>query len=178
MASLHKPSAPVSPGAFDFQRHSYFQKLGAVGFSYHPPEVLKEAEHSSFWNFWESLRLSVASRIKEVLPEDRQGVMVTFMTGEKSTIPEDDLNAMRDSGLAHLLAISGLHVGLVAGFVFFFVRLGLAAIPDFALKYPIKKWAAGIALIFAFFYMFLVGAQCADTARNDDDRNCSVCDHG
>ncbi len=159
LVSLHPPSAPVSPGAFDFQQHAYFKQLGGIGFSYRPPEIMEDAGQSRFSHFWENLRLAVAAQIKEALPEEGRGVVITFMTGEKSTIPEADLTAMREAGLAHLLAISGLHVGLVAGGIFFFVRLGLAAIPSVALRYPIKKWAAGIAFLFAFFYMFLVGAN-------------------
>lgn len=159
LASLNPPSAPVAPHAFDFQRQSYFKKLGAVGFSYHPPEIIGTAEQTGFHAFWEKMRLNVIGSLQQVLPAEMQGVAITFMTGEKSSITEDDLQAMRDSGLAHLLAISGLHVGLVAGFVFFFLRLGLASIPYLALNYPIKKWAAGAALLAAFGYMFLVGAS-------------------
>ncbi len=159
LASLNPPSGPVAPEAFDFQRQSYFKKLGAVGFAYYTPKIIESATEGSFSDFWEDMRLNVIAYIKDVLPVTMQGVSITFMTGEKSSIAQDDLQAMRDSGLAHLLAISGLHVGLVAGFVFFFIRLGLASIPSIALNYPIKKWAAGAALIGAFVYMFLVGAS-------------------
>ena len=61
------------------------------------------------------------------------------LTGERGAIPEPVLRAMRDAGLAHLLAISGLHIGLVAGILFFAVRFLLAAIPPVALRYPVKK---------------------------------------
>ena len=66
---------------------------------------------------------------------------------------------MRTSGLAHLLAISGLHIGLVAGIIFVVVRLGLAAIEPLALRYPIKKWAAATALLGSLCYLFLSGAS-------------------
>jgi competence protein ComEC len=68
------------------------------------------------------------------------------------------LEDMRESGLAHLLAISGLHLGLVAGLVFFAARAGLALIPALALRFPIKKWAAVLAAAAALIYLFLVGA--------------------
>ena len=64
---------------------------------------------------------------------------------------------MRDSGLAHLLAISGLHVGLVAGFIFFTARGLLALIEPVALRMRIKKWAAGCALLGAAAYLLLSG---------------------
>ena len=78
--------------------------------------------------------------------------------GERGAIPADVLAAMRDSGLAHLLAISGLHVGLVAGILFFAARGGCALVPAVALRFPIKKWAAVVALIGAFGYLLLAGA--------------------
>lgn len=64
---------------------------------------------------------------------------------------------MRDSGIAHLLAISGLHVGLVAGMIFFAARALLALVEPVALRYPIKKWAAACALIGAAVYLLLSG---------------------
>src|SRR5690554_1478114 len=81
------------------------------------------------------------------------------MVGERGAIPEATLAALRDSGLAHLLAISGLHLGLAAGSVFFGLRALLAAIPGLALRWPIKKWAAATALAAAFLYLQLAGAS-------------------
>ncbi len=159
LAALNPPSGPIVPRGFDFEQQSFFKRLGAVGFTYREPVIIAQNTEHSGSIFWENLRLFVSDQVKKSLPSHLQGVVITFMTGEKSSIAEPDLIAMRESGLAHLLAISGLHVGLVAGFVFFFVRLSLVLIPDMALKYPIKKWAAAIALIAAFCYMLLVGAS-------------------
>ena len=90
---------------------------------------------------------------------DRIGpVAAALMTGERRAIPRDALASMRDSGLAHLLAISGLHIGLVAGLLFFVVRLGLAIVEPVALRYPIKKYAAGTAIAGAFAYLLISGA--------------------
>ena len=80
------------------------------------------------------------------------------LTGARGAIPKATLTAMRNSGLAHLLAISGLHVGLVAGLLFFGVRALLALVPALALRYPIKKWAAVAAGLGAFAYLALTGA--------------------
>jgi len=65
---------------------------------------------------------------------------------------------MRDSGLFHILSISGLHMVIMAGTVFWLVRAGLALIPSIALRYPIRKWAVGAALAAALFYLLLSGA--------------------
>src|SRR3546814_13368469 len=71
----------------------------------------------------------------------------------------DETNAvMRDSGLAHLLSISGLHIGLVAGIAFTGLRLLLSLSETIALRHPIKKWAAVAALLVTFFYTMMVGA--------------------
>ncbi len=86
------------------------------------------------------------------------------LTGERGAIPEWVMRAMRDSGLAHLLAISGLHVGLVAGLLFFGVRALLALVPALALRYPIKKWAAAVAGLGAFAYLALTGASVPPSA--------------
>jgi len=85
-------------------------------------------------------------------------VAAALMTGERGAIPDDVLQAMRDSGLAHLLAISGLHVGLIAGLVFFAVRAAIALAPALAVRVQAKKWAALGAAVAGFCYLWLVGA--------------------
>jgi competence protein ComEC len=78
--------------------------------------------------------------------------------GKRGAIAEEVKQAFRDSGLSHLLAIAGLHLGLVGAFVFFAVRGGLALIPPIALRYPIKKLAAGVTLLVLACYLLLSGA--------------------
>src|SRR5204862_430200 len=86
------------------------------------------------------------------------GVASAVITGKRGTMPEEVKQAFRDSGLSHLLAIAGLHLGLVGGFVFFTVRGGLALIPWVALRYPIKKITALVTLIVLFCYLMISGA--------------------
>ena len=81
-----------------------------------------------------------------------------MLTGLRGRLSDETLSALRDAGLAHLLAISGLHLGLIAGILFFTVRLLLALNEPVALRFPIKKWAAVAALIGAFGYLLLTGA--------------------
>ncbi|MFC3117879.1 ComEC/Rec2 family competence protein [Jhaorihella thermophila] len=82
-------------------------------------------------------------------------------TGDRSGIPREALDALRGSNLAHLLAISGLHMGLLAGFVFAAVRGCLAAIPPLALRLPLRKVAACVALLVAAAYLALSGGNVA-----------------
>ncbi|MCI5059736.1 MAG: ComEC family competence protein [Alphaproteobacteria bacterium] len=156
LAGLNPASGPVAPGAFDFQRMAYFQGLGAVGFAYNAPEIISRNEGGQSLSLG-VLRATISDTIEEKTKAPFRAVITALMTGQRGGIADQDWDALRGSGLAHLLAISGLHVGMVAGVVFFFSRAFLALFPALALKYPIKKWAAVAALIAAAFYTLIVG---------------------
>lgn len=160
-AQLSPPSEPVAPGAFDFQRQSYFQRLGGIGFAFGPAEVIGHAPSGSLASLefgMQRLRVLLSARVQAYIPGAAGAVAAALTTGTRSAIPEAELEAMRASGLAHLLAISGLHVGLVTGIIFFAVRAILALIPVLALRFPIKKWAAVCAIAGALFYALIAGA--------------------
>lgn len=158
IAVLHPPSGPAAPGAFDFARRAWFLRLGAVGYAVRAPDLLGRPPGTPWTIRLASVRQHVTERIQTALPGRAGAVAAALMTGERGAIPEDALAAMRDSGLAHLLAISGLHIGLVGGLLFFAVRLGLAAWERVALRHAIKKWAAVAALIGSFGYLLISGA--------------------
>lgn len=154
-AKLRPLSAPVIPSGFDFQRYGYFRQLGGVGFAI-SMEVLEEPEKGVY--VAEHLRIKIADKLIGVIESESAAVAIALLTGEKKAIPDETRDHIRDSGLAHLLAISGLHVGLVAGVLFFSMRAFLALFPRIALYHPIKKYAAAFALTGIIFYTFLVGA--------------------
>ena len=156
LAGLNPASPPVSPGAFDFQRMAYFKGLGAVGFSYTTPEILEDASDKLL--SLKNIRQKLSDRISAQTAEPQQSVVIALMTGQRGAITDDNWQALRQSGLAHLLAISGLHVGMVAGVLFFFSRFLMACSARLALHYPIKKYAAVLALIGALLYTLMVGA--------------------
>jgi competence protein ComEC len=155
-------SAPVAPGAFDFQRDVYFERIGAVGFAFGAPQPVAPREHVGFWDSLpcrlSALRLDISERIRTVLPGDTGAIAVALITGDQGAISKPALQSMRDSGLAHLLSISGLHIGLVAAILFVTLRRLLCLLPRVALHYPIKKWGAAAALVGTLFYMLLAGA--------------------
>ncbi len=157
-ASLLPPPGPSAPGAFDFQRRAWFGRLGAVGFALGQVAVLESGERGLGGRTIAALRQSVFRRVTAVLDGDTGAVAAALIMGQRSSISEDTLRAMRDAGLAHLLAISGLHMGLVAGILFFTVRGALAMVAPLALSRPIKKWAALAALVGVFGYLLLAGA--------------------
>ncbi len=164
-ARLRAPSPPSMPGAFDFARQAYFQQLGGIGFALGPLRTLTEPGRevgsrslTDRWSlFWAEARQAIAVRIAALLPGQSGAVAVALVTGQRGGLAEATREDMRGAGLAHLLAISGLHMGLVAGLLFFSLRAVLALIPDLALYRPIKKWAAVGAGLGAFIYLCLVG---------------------
>ena len=150
------PREPVIPDGFDFREKARFDGLSATGFTIRDAVLLEKSTGDH--NILNNIRQSIAQSIYQNMDNQTAGVALALLTGELSGISKDDKEAMRASGLAHILAISGLHIGLVAGCVFFFIRLILSAIPNLALYVPIKKWAALLAIITAFSYMVLAGA--------------------
>lgn len=158
-AKLRAPSPPVIPDGFDFRFKAYFEGLNAVGYTLADAVIVTKARSVTVIDGVARIRQMIAAQIADSMTtQANTGIAIALLTGERAGIDEKDVEALRISGLAHLLAISGLHIGLVAGCVFFFVRLGFALIPGFALHYPIKKYAAAIAIMIAFAYMILAGA--------------------
>lgn len=155
---LSPPSGPVEPGGFDFQRHAWFLRLGAVGYTRAPMVLWQRAEHGQ-WVF--RLRMDLSQKVQEMLPGERGAFAAAVMTGDRSGMGQDTLQALRDTNLAHLLAISGLHMGLVAGFVFAALRIVMLLVPYPRYYWPIKKLAAGAALVAASGYLMLSGGSVA-----------------
>ncbi|QQQ19972.1 ComEC/Rec2 family competence protein [Brevundimonas vitis] len=160
-AILNPPPAPASPGAYDFGRNAFFQGMGGVAFALGetrparlqpPPWRLRMAMRIN------AARFALAQRIVDRLGERTGGVAAAMVTGHETWISRDDLDVMRDSGLAHILSISGLHMAIVGGFVFFLVRLIVAAIPWLALRVSGKKVAAVAGLIAVGTYLVVSGA--------------------
>ena len=158
-AILQPPLGPLVPGGFDFARRAWFRGLGAVGFAVSRPVVASARDPPGIRARINRLRQRITRRIAEALPGVEGAVAAALTTGERGAIPEPVLVAMRDAGLAHLLAISGLHFSLVAALLFGGLRAGLAALPAIALRYPIKKWAAAGAFAGALVYLLISGAS-------------------
>ena len=154
-------SAPVAPGAFDFQRDTFFERIGAVGYGFDAPEGASPATGGWLRSLpcqLSALRLTIAGRIRAALAGDAGAMGVALITGDQGAISEPTMQHMRDSGLAHLLSISGLHIGLVAGILFVALRRALSLVPRVALYHPIKKWGALAAFAGTLFYVLLAGA--------------------
>jgi competence protein ComEC len=162
-ASLVPPPIPSYPGGYDFARAAYFQGLGAVGYTIAPITVLESTRAAPAWVAFRQalarLRQEIGRRVAVALPGESGAIANALITGERGAISNDTNTAFRDSGLAHILAISGLHMTIMAGFVFLSIRLVLAAVPAIALRFPIKKWAAVLAACAALGYLLISGAS-------------------
>ena len=149
---------PVAPGAADFQRRAFFERIGASGFAVTAPIAVREADAGWLDSRIERLRDTAMRRIGAVLSGDAGAVATALLTGHRGGISPETMAAIRNAGLAHLLAISGLHIGMIAGIAFFALWFGLALVPGAALRWPTRKIAAIGALAVAAAYLLLTGA--------------------
>src|SRR5579872_6408522 len=164
-ARLQPPLAPLRPGSYDFARDLFFQGIGASGFvtgaikAREPP--IAGGLALRYAAFMQDLRDAIDARIRMTLEGDRRAIATALLTGRRDAITTPVNDAMFISGLGHVLSISGYHMAVVAGVVFFTVRALLALFPVLTVAFSIKKWAAAAALAAAAFYLLLSGAEVA-----------------
>jgi competence protein ComEC len=161
-AVLMPPPPPAEPGDYDFGRAAYFLGIGAVGYAFGSAELVGPAPPPDLRGrsalALQALRFRMSARIHAVLPGSTGAIAAALITGDRGGISEADDQSLRDAGLAHVLAIAGLHMALVGLGLFWTVRALLALWPAIALTQPIKKWAALAALFGAGFYLAISGA--------------------
>jgi competence protein ComEC len=164
-ARLNPPLSPLRPGGYDFARDLFFQGIGAIGFVTSTIQIDAAPPASSLRLRYASaiagIRDAVDQRIRAAVPGDNGSIASALITGRRDALSSSVNDSMYVSSLAHVLSISGYHMAVVAGVVFFIVRAGLALVPGFALRHPIKKWAAVAALLATTFYLLLSGAEVA-----------------
>lgn len=164
-ATLRPPAPPALPGGYDFARSAWFHGLGATGYAIQPAEMVKPADDGAqslatrAREAVERLRQQIGERIRAAVPGESGAIAVSLITGERGAIPEETNNAYRDSGLVHILSISGLHMVVMAGAVYAALRMALALIPSIALSFATKKWAAAAALLSAAAYLTISGGS-------------------
>ena len=158
---LNPPPAPAAPGAYDFARDAWFTQVGGSGLALKPAEAISLAP-APLAVRWEmgvnAARWSLARRLVDRMGPRTGGMAAALVTGHQAWLRLEDVSAMRDSGLAHILSISGVHMAIVGGFVYALVRLGIAAWPWAALRAPGKKVAAAAGFLAVCGYTVLAGA--------------------
>lgn len=164
-ARLNPPLQPLRPGSYDFSRDLYFQRIGAIGFVTGTIKIeaapIGLGIRLRMASVIESIRDTIDRRIRTVIAGDAGSIASALITGKRDAISAPVNDAMYVSSLAHVLSISGYHMAVVAGVVFFVVRAALAFSVTLANRFPIKKWAAVVALFAATFYLVLSGAEVA-----------------
>ena len=153
MAAVISPlSKEVMVGGYQFDRKGYFEGLKASGYAESRWFKIDCAngEQKTFANNLANLRRRIVSHINKVLPAEEASVAAAIIAGEKGGIDEHQYEQYRNSGLAHFLSISGLHMSMLAGLMFFLIRLVLVFVPAISLRYDTKKIAAVFAIILSF----------------------------
>lgn len=158
--AILNPPPPASPGSYDFGRNAFFLSMGGVAFALgetrpavlpEPPDGLRRMMALN------GMRFDLATRIVERLGPRTGGIAAAMTTGHEAWLGQADMDAMRDSGLYHILSISGLHMAIVGGFVFFAARLLVALWSWLALRASGKKIAAAAGLIAVGGYLLISG---------------------
>ena len=164
-AGLSAPLSPLRPGSYDFARDLYFQGVGATGLVHGSIKSVTAPEAGGLWLQYavvvNTLRDAIDGRIRQSLSGDSRAIASALLTGKRDAITAPVNDAMFISGLGHVLSISGYHMAVVAGIVFFVVRALLALFPSLTTAFPIKKVAAGAALVIALLYLLLSGSEVA-----------------
>jgi competence protein ComEC len=159
-AMLSPPAGAAVPGGYDFARQAWFAGIGATGFPLGPVIVTAPAPPPKGLMAWTvAARAGLTTRITAAVPGAAGAMAAAFVTGDQSAIPLPTAQAMRDSGLAHLLSISGLHIAVVVGGAIFLVRRTLALVPWIALRWPVKGIAVAAAALIGVGYTILAGAE-------------------
>ncbi len=164
-ARLLPPLSPLRPGSYDFGRDLYFAGTGASGFAMGAIKTVEAPRSGGTYLRYaaamQGMRNAIDARIRSVLTGDSRAIATALLTGRRDAISAPVNDAMFISGLGHVLSISGYHMAVVAGVVFFAVRALLALFPALTVTFPIKKWSAVAALAAAAFYLLLSGAEVA-----------------
>ena len=162
-AELRPPPARSIPGDYDFQRAAWFQQLGAVGYVQGrcrggvlgaPKDLYTRAQLTLG-----AIRRQVAVFVNAAAGEGAGGFAAALVSGDRSFMSQEEQETLRRAGLAHLLAISGLHLGIVGGIIYFIARFGLALIGPLSVRVAVQKPAALITLVSITAYLLISGAS-------------------
>ncbi len=154
---------PIVIGGYDSQFHSYFAGIGAFGTSLNEPEIIGRAKTSTIKRFINNMQVNIGDRIGAVLSQPALGIAQALIVGDQTKIDDETRKTMANAGLAHMLAISGLHLSLVAGGAFAASRLLFSVSFIYFKHFPVKKISAIVGILVALFYLSLSGASVSAT---------------
>ncbi len=154
-ARLAPPPPMALPGTYDFARDAWFKGIGAVGKSLGPVVVVRPARPKGLDGARDGLRRHIGAR----LPASSAGIAIALATGDQNAVGEEDADAMRRSGLTHLLSVSGLHIAAVVAFTMLLTLKLLALSEWLTLRFNLVLVAAAAAAGAGIGYTLLTGAQ-------------------
>ena len=159
VATIFPPARVPVMNGFELNRKYFYEQISATGYSNSEIFTIKcnSDENLSFRSRLNAIRQIISDKIAKILPADEAGVANALLIGEKSRIPAQITDNYRGAGLAHFLSVSGLHLGTIAGLVFFIIRWLLALFPAVALRIDTKKPAAIAAILFSAMYLLISG---------------------
>ena len=159
-AVITPPSHPVTPTGYQFDRHAFFDGISAIGYTLTPLYQIPCENTDSSQSVLQEInqfRHKRSNQIADILPKNEAAVASAVLLGNKTLISPSLYEDYRLAGLAHFLAISGLHMGFLTAFFFIAIRFILLLIPSFALRFSAQKTAAFFAVIFGFIYLLCSG---------------------
>ena len=157
-AKVMPPYPTTMVGGYQFDRKTFFDKINGTGYSLSRVFVIPCGKSQiTGESVIEKIRNKIVKRIESVLPQDEAGIASALIAGVRNGISQRVTNNYRDSGLAHFLSISGLHMSMLAGFMFLLVRYVVVLMPSLALRYDSKKIAAVFAVVMSFVYLLISG---------------------
>jgi competence protein ComEC len=158
-AMLFGPDRPAYPGGWDQGRDDFFSGLNAYGVALNHLTMLNAAPPNHLADALQNLRADIAATIMAVLPVETGSIAVTLLTGDEQAIPPQERQNFIEAGLAHILAVAGLHVGIIMGLAFTVSRYLLTRNERMALRWPTKPIATALALLAGAGYAVLTGAH-------------------
>lgn len=158
-AGLLPPMGPILRGGFDFARYFYFRGIGAVGYGMNPITIEKPADIHGFWAWWEDARVKLTKRIRAALSPEHAAIASGLITGDDAGISNESYEALKAANLLHIIAISGSHMVVIAGVVFFSMRMVLLLIPAIGQRVVAKQIAAAITMVAISAYLCITGVD-------------------
>ncbi|MBV9568319.1 MAG: ComEC/Rec2 family competence protein [Hyphomicrobiales bacterium] len=162
-ARLLPPAKVVLPGGYDFARDAFFARIGGVGSVLGRIDLVPAPAPPGPWlallTAIDRARNALAQRVFTIVGGDEGAVAAAMVTGKRDLLSDKARELIREAGIFHIITISGVQMTLVAGMIFWIVRRLLAFSTVLALRYPIKKWAAGAAIIGAIAYDVFTGSR-------------------
>ena len=158
IAKLDKPPLPAIPYGYDFAKLSYFQSIGGIGYTLSKITIIDKAQERNWNHYIENIRKYIFDKFTRNMDFPNGDIASALTVGKRDSIDKQTIENIRKSGLAHLLAISGLHLSLVTGIIFASTRTIFASSESLTLNYNTKKFASFVAIIGGAFYLYLSGA--------------------